>query len=206
MQTNFAYGSTPYPTWRRVMQSPRVAAALAAAITAQPLPLQDDACASQRGASQAGGATRLHDSGEGGSKEEDGQGACGAGSSGVEGAEYLVLGSSVGWMVLFAAATYRVRSRSAPSPMDKRRETITARGRKGQFEGPGWHAAAAASSCKAFRPPPHGIRGSRRPAAHALFKWQARGMWLASTGLQRIERARAPGRAFACKGVVAGRT
>ena len=102
MQTNFAYGSTPYLTWRRVMQSPRVAAALAAAITAQPLP------APERRASDADVAARQQI--EGDSRDEDGQGEAGAGA---EVAEYLVLGSSVGWMVLFAAATYGVRSRSA---------------------------------------------------------------------------------------------
>ncbi len=105
MQTNFAYGSTPYLTWRRVMQSPRVAAALAAAITLQPLPLQDEARASEPGASDAGGVVQQEGSGEGDSREQDGPGEAGAGG------EYLVLGSSVGWMVLFAAATYGVPSR-----------------------------------------------------------------------------------------------
>jgi hypothetical protein len=122
VQTNFAYGSTPYLTWRRVMQSPRVAAALAAAITAQPLPLHGDA---KRRASDAGVAPG-QGSGEGDSREGAGHGEAGAGAAGEclgehlkqgeAGAglgEYLVLGSSVGWMVLFAAATYGVRSRSA---------------------------------------------------------------------------------------------
>jgi hypothetical protein len=78
-------------TWRLVMQTPPVATALAAAITGKAA-MERLTCATSGNEELRGNADA-------------------AAADPFPGEEYLVLGSSIGWMVLFAAITYGVRSR-----------------------------------------------------------------------------------------------
>jgi hypothetical protein len=80
-KTNFAYGSTPYQTFRAITRFPAVAQAL---VSCTLLPAQE-----KEGAEGEGDVT-----------------LCG----GVGGA-VVVWGSSLGWLVFYAALTYGVRSR-----------------------------------------------------------------------------------------------
>ena len=86
-KTNFAYGSTPYQTVRAITRFPAVAQAL---VSCTLLPAQEKE-----------GARR-----EEGAEAERDVTLCG----GVGGA-VVVWGSSLGWLVFYAALTYGVRSR-----------------------------------------------------------------------------------------------
>jgi hypothetical protein len=155
-QANFAYGSTPYATWRRVMESRFVSPALANALAAHTRAelvagrsLRPGGDAGRDGATHAerGSCTRLEASDGSAEPVSVGPFAAGpalaaasapamgelecasaarmrecavnagfraaAGPGSLPGAmrEYLVLGSSLGWLVLFAAATYGLPSR-----------------------------------------------------------------------------------------------
>ena len=84
---NFAYGSTPYQTWRLLTTIPAVARALV--LCMQPSqPSRPSQPSTQGGEAQ------------------------GAGGGDAEGREaFVVWGSSLGWLVFYAALTYGVRSR-----------------------------------------------------------------------------------------------
>ena len=143
---NFAYGSTPYTTWRRVMQSPLVAAAVARALAAAvPSPPgwapKTHHAATDAGERMTAGEEPDPAAAAGGQRQSGAELGCGSDDGGDEGGgggsrgaagsdgscnleagdcvvgerasarEYVVLGSSVGWMVFFAAMTYGLESR-----------------------------------------------------------------------------------------------
>lgn len=101
-KTNFAYGSTPYQTWRAITRAPAVAEALVtcallrAGAGACRLHAPLDAAAHVCGPREGAGGEAVAADGWGGG---EGEGAV------------VVWGSSLGWLVFYSALTYGVRSR-----------------------------------------------------------------------------------------------
>ena len=90
---NFAYGSTPYQTWRLLTTIPAVARALVLCMQPSQLSQPSQPSHPPDTATQGGEAQ-----GAGGGDAEERE-------------AFVVWGSSLGWLVFYAALTYGVRSR-----------------------------------------------------------------------------------------------